>query len=161
MSVAFAAQFMLLLLYRLQNRFSKIRSFVFIRNTFEISHFFTKYPLETALQKAVQKHNIGMGQLTNYGSAFKSFLGSYPNVINKDTTLIIMGDGLNNHNDTKVKYLKEMADKAARTIWLNPEEQKYWYTPSSAIPDYEPICTQMVECATIDQLSDFAKSLIL
>ncbi len=161
MSVAFAAQFMLLLLYRLQNRFSKIRSFVFIRNTFEISHFFTKYPLELALQKAVLKHNIGMGQLTNYGSAFKSFLGTYPNIINKDTTLLIMGDGLNNHNDAKVEFLKEMAEKAARTIWLNPEEQKYWYSPSSVVAEYEPICTQMIECATIDQLSDFAKNLIL
>ncbi len=161
MSVAFAAQFMLLLLYRLQNRFSKIRSFVFIRNTYEISHFFTKHPLEVALQKAVQTHNIGMGQLTNYASAFKSFLENYPNVINKDTTLLIMGDGLNNHNDPKTEYLKRMAEKAARTIWLNPEEQEYWYSPSSAILDYEPICTQMVECATIDQLSDFAKNLIL
>lgn len=161
MSVAFAAQFMLLLLYRLQNRFSKIRSFVFIRNTFEISHFFTKHPLELALQKAVQEHNIGMGQLTNYASAFKSFLESYPNVINKDTTLLILGDGLNNHNDAKVEYLKQMAEKAARTIWLNPEEQQYWYSPSSAIADYEPFCTQMVECATIDQLSEFTKSLVL
>jgi len=161
MSVAFAAQFMLLLLYRLQNRFSKIRSFVFIRNTYEISHFFNKHPLDVALQKAVQTHNIGMGQLTNYASAFKSFLDNYPNVINKDTTLLIMGDGLNNHNNPKAEYLKQMAEKAARTIWLNPEEKQYWYSPSSAILDYEPICTQMVECATIDQLSDFAKNLIL
>lgn len=161
MSVAFAAQFMLLLLYRLQNRFSKIRSFVFIRNTYEISHFFTKHPLEVALQKAVQTHNIGMGQLTNYANAFRSFLENYPNIINKDTTLLIMGDGLNNHNDPKVEYLKRMAEKAARTIWLNPEEKRYWYSPSSAVADYEPICTQMVECATIEQLSDFAKNLIL
>lgn len=161
MSVAFAAQFMLLLLYRLQNRFSKIRSFVFIRNTYEISHFFTKHPLEVALQKAVQTHNIGMGQLTNYASAFRSFIENYPNVINKDTTLLILGDGLNNHNDPKTEYLQQMADKAARTIWLNPEEQEYWYSPSSAILDYEPICTQMVECASIDQLSEFAKNLIL
>jgi len=161
MSVAFAAQFMLLLLYRLQNRFSKIRSFVFIRNSFEVSHFFTKHPLEVALQKAVQKHNIGMGQLTNYASAFKSFLDTYPHVINKDTTLLIMGDGLNNHNDAKVEYLKQMTEKAARTIWLNPEEQQYWYSPSSVIAEYEPLCTQMVECATIDQLSDFARNLVL
>lgn len=161
MSVAFAAQFMLLLLYRLQNRFSKIRTFVFIRNTYEISHFFTKHPLEIALQKAVQTHNIGMGQLTNYANAFRSFLENYPNIINKDTTLLIMGDALNNHNDPKTEYLQKMADKAARTIWLNPEEQQYWYSPSSAVMDYEPICTQMVECATIDQLSDFAKNLVL
>ncbi|MCP4752156.1 MAG: VWA domain-containing protein [Proteobacteria bacterium] len=161
MSVAFAAQFMLLLLYRLQNRFSKIRSFVFIRNTFEVSPLFGMYPLETALQKAIKRYNIGMGQLTNYGNAFKSFLDTYPTAITKDTTLLILGDGMNNHNDPQVKCLKEMAAKAVRTIWLNPEEEKYWYSPSSAISDYAPICTQMVECATIDQLSEFAKNLVL
>jgi len=161
MSVAYAAQFTLLLLYRLQNRFSKIRSFVFIRNAYEISDLFKKYPLEAALKKAISQHHIGMGQLTNYGATFKSFLSSYPGAITKDTTLLILGDALNNGVDPQVEYLKEMADKAARTIWLNPEEEKYWYSSGSAIRDYKPYCTQVVECATIEQLSDFARNLVL
>lgn len=73
----------------------------------------------------------------------------------------ILGDALNNGVDPQVEYLKEMADKAARTIWLNPEEEKYWYSSGSAIRDYKPYCTQVVECATIEQLSDFARNLVL
>ena len=106
-------------------------------------------------------NHIGMGQLTNYGLAFKSFLDNYGNTINKDTTLIIVGDGVNNHNEPKAKYLQEMADKAARTIWLNPEEEKYWYAPSSAMNAYIPVCSDVVECATIDQLSEFTRNLVL
>lgn len=161
MSMAYAAQFMLLMLYRLQKRFSKIRTFVFIRNTYEISHYFNMYPLETALQKAIKTHHIGMGQLTNYGYAFRSFLDGYSKIINKDTTILILGDALSNQTDPKVEALEEMSRKAARTIWLNPEEEKYWYSPTSSIRDYKPYCTQMVECATIDQLSEFAKKLVL
>lgn len=161
MSVSYAAQFMLLLLYRLQNRFSKIRSFVFIRNSYEISHFFTKYPLEKALQKAIKQHNIGMGQLTNYGMAFKSFLDNYSSALTKDTTVLILGDGLNNHNDPRPDYLEEITKKVARSIWLNPEEEEYWYSPSNAMNSYIPICTQVVECATLDQLADFTKNLVL
>ena len=161
LSVAFAAQFMLLLIYRLQNRFSKIRSFIFIRHTYEISNYFSKYPLETALQKAISINHIGMGQLTNYATAFKSFLDKFSNAITKDTTVIILGDAVNNHNDPKPEYLQEITDKAARTIWLNPEEEEHWYTPSSAMMDYKPMCTQVVECATIDQLSEFTRNLIL
>jgi uncharacterized protein len=161
MSVAYAAQFTLLLLYRLQNRFSKIRSFVFIRNAYEISDLFQKYPLESALKRAIKQHHIGMGQLTNYGATFKSFLTNYPEAITRDTTILILGDALNNCVDPQVQYLKEMSEKATRTIWLNPEEEKYWYTSSSSIKDYEPYCTQVVECATIDQLSDFASNLVL
>ncbi len=161
MSVAYAAQFTLLLLYRLQNRFSKIRSFVFIRNAYEISDLFKKHSLETALKKAIKQHHIGMGQLTNYGATFKSFLKSYPNAITRDTTILILGDALNNGVDSQAEYLKQMSEKAARTIWLNPEEEKYWYSSGSAIKDYKPYCTQVVECATIEQLSDFARNLVL
>lgn len=161
MSVAYAAQFMLLLLYRLQNRFTRIRSFVFIRNAFEISHLFEKHPMEIALQKAVKQHHIGMGQLTNYGKAFKSFLDQHASCLSKDTTLLILGDALNNYIDPQVNDFKAMTDKVLRTIWLNPEEEKYWYSSGSAIMDYKPHCTQVVECATVDQLSDFARNLVL
>ncbi|MBU3917248.1 VWA domain-containing protein, partial [bacterium] len=81
--------------------------------------------------------------------------------ITKDTTVLILGDALNNNVDPQVRYLKEISDKSARTIWLNPEEEKHWNSPSSAIRDYEPYCTKVVECATIDQLSDFARKLVL
>lgn len=161
MSVSYAAQFMLLLLYRLQNRFTRIRSFVFIRNAFEISHFFEKHAMETALEKAVKQHHIGMGQLTNYGKSFKSFLDQYSSALTKDTTLLILGDALNNYIDPQVNDFKQMTEKVLRTIWLNPEQEKYWYSSGSAIMEYKPYCDQVVECATVEQLSDFAKNLVL
>lgn len=161
MSVAYAAQFMLLLLYRLQNRFTRIRTFVFIRSTYEVSYLFNRHSLETALQKAVKQHHIGMGQLTNYGRSFKSFVENYSSALTKDTTLLILGDALNNYIDPEVKYFREMTEKVTRTYWLNPEEEKDWYSSGSAIIDYKPYCTKVVECATIDQLSDFARNLVL
>ena len=93
--------------------------------------------------------------------ALEAFERAGAKIINKDTTILILGDALSNQSDPKVETLEEMSRKAARTIWLNPEEEKYWYSPNSAIRDYKPYCTQMVECATIDQLSAFAKNLIL
>lgn len=161
MSVSYAAQFMLLLLYRLQNRFTRIRSFVFIRNPFEVSHFFTRHSLEVALQKAVKQHHIGMGQLTNYGKVFKTFSNQYASALTKETTLLILGDALNNYIDPQVEDFKLMTEKVQRTIWLNPEEEKYWYSAGSAIMDYKPYCTRLVECATVEQLSEFARSLVL
>ncbi|MCP4754409.1 MAG: VWA containing CoxE family protein, partial [Proteobacteria bacterium] len=63
--------------------------------------------------------------------------------------------------DPQVEYFREMTEKALRTIWLNPEEEEYWYSSGSVIMDYKPFCTQVVECATIDQLSEFARNLVL
>ena len=161
MSVAYAAHLMLLLLYRLQYRFTRIRSFIFVRSTYEISHYFREHSLENGLEKAVKQHHIGLGQLTNYGIAFKTFLENYASSLTKDTTLIILGDGQNNQNDPKVEYLKRMSEKVARTIWLNPEEEMYWYTRTNIILQYKPYCDELVECATLEQLSEFVRNLVI
>jgi uncharacterized protein with von Willebrand factor type A (vWA) domain len=161
MSVSHTAQLMLLLLYRLQNRFSKIRSFVFVRDAYEISQFFQRHSLEVALEKAVEKHKIGLGQLTNYGVAFKSFLDRYSTALTKDTTLIVLGDGQNNQIDPQVETMKKIREKVRRTIWLNPEEKKYWCSKTNVTYKYSPYCDHLVECATLEQLSDFARKLVL
>lgn len=161
MSVAYAAHLMLLLLYRLQDRFTRIRSFIFVRSTYEISHYFREHSLEKALEKAVRQHHIGLGQLTNYGIAFKTFLDNYSSSLTRDATLIVLGDGQNNQNDPKAEYLKRMSEKVARTIWLNPEEEKYWYTRTNVTLKYKPYCDELVECATLDQLSDFVRNLVI
>lgn len=160
-SVSYAAQFMILLLYRLQNRFSKIRTFVFIRHSYEISRYFETYPMEKALLKATQDHNIGMGQPSNYGASFKSFFQTYESALTKDTTLLILGDGQNNFNDPMTEHFEKMAQKVERTIWLNPEEEKFWYSSSNSIRHYQPFCDQMIECATLEQLSEFTRNLML
>ncbi len=161
MSVAYEAHLMLLLLYRLQNRFSKIRSFIFVRTSHEISYYFKEHNLETAFEKAVKQHRIGLGQLTNYGIAFETFLGKYTNALDKDTTLIVLGDGENNWNDPKVEAFRRMTERVRRTVWLNPEEEEFWYSATNVVMQYKPYCDDLRECATLEQLTDFVGSLVV
>ncbi len=159
-SVSYAAQFMILLLYLLQSRFSKIRSFVFIRQAYEITSFFESWPLEKAMIKAIESHKIRMGQPSNYGASFNSFLKEYGSSVTPDTTLIIMGDGQNNFNQPQIEGFKTLSERAAKTYWLNPEEEKFWYSASNVSKDYKPFCDQMIECATLEQLGEFTEKLV-
>ncbi|MDX2470525.1 MAG: VWA domain-containing protein [SAR324 cluster bacterium] len=159
-SVSYAAQFMILLLYLLQSRFSKIRSFVFIRQAYEITSFFESWPLEQAMLKAIDSHKIRMGQPSNYGSSFNSFLKDYGSAVTPDTTLIIMGDGQNNFNAPQIEGFKTLSERAAKTYWLNPEEEKFWYSASNVSKEYKPFCDQMIECATLEQLGEFTEKLV-
>ncbi len=160
-SVSYAAQFMVLLLYKLQNRFSKIRTFVFVRQSYEITRFFESYPLEQAMLRALKEYKIGMGQPSNYGLSFQSFRAKWEQILTPDTTLLILGDGQNNFNEPQVEHFEALTKKAARTIWLNPEEEKFWYSASNSIRHYQPFCDELVECATLDQLTEFTRSLVL
>ncbi|NOY52478.1 MAG: VWA domain-containing protein [Deltaproteobacteria bacterium] len=161
MSVAYEAHLMLLLLYRLQDRFSKIRSFIFVRTAHEISYYFKEHNLETAFEKAVKQHRIGLGQLTNYGIAFETFLEKYSSALDKDTTLIVLGDGENNWNDPKVETFRRITERVRRTIWLNPEEEEFWYSATNVVMQYKPYCDDLRECATLEQLTDFVGSLVV
>jgi len=161
MSLAYQAHLMLRLLYRLQDRFSKIRSFVFVRDTYEISYYFKENSMESALRKAVRHHGIGLGQLTNYGIAFESFLAKYSSALSKDTTLIILSDGENNRYDPKVEYLRQITEKVRRTIWLNTKEEKEWYNQTNVIMKYKPYCDELIECGTLEQLSGFVENLVI
>jgi len=161
MSVAYEAHLMLLLLYRLQDRFSKIRSFIFVRSAHEISYYFKEHNLETAFEKAVTQHRIGLGQLTNYGIAFETFLEKYSTALDKETTLIVLGDGENNWNDPKAEAFRRMTERVRRTIWLNPEEEEFWYSATNVVMQYKPYCDDLRECATLEQLTDFVGSLVV
>ena len=62
---------------------------------------------------------------------------------------------------SKEEFFKDITEKVARTIWLNPEEERYWYTQTNVTLKYKPYCDELVECATLDQLSTFVRNLVI
>ena len=53
---------------------------------------------------------------------------------------------------------RQIAARAGRTFWLNPEPRLYWNYGDSVIATYEQHC-QAFECWTTSQLEDFVKAL--
>jgi uncharacterized protein with von Willebrand factor type A (vWA) domain len=160
-SVWNASRFMLNLLYSLQDQFSKVRSFVFVDKLGEVTHFFERYTIDEAIEKALNEAGIPYYHYTDYGSVFKEFYENYLDIVNRKTTFIIIGDGRNNFFFPEEMMLEKIRMRARRVIWLNPEPKGFWGLGDSMMHRYGTQCNEVRECRSLSQLIGFINGLVL
>ena len=160
-SVWSAARFMLNMLYSLQGCFTQVRSFVFVAGLDEVTKIFEDFEINQAIEKVLREANIEYNAATDYGLTFRQFKKDHLDILNKKTTLIIIGDGRSNYSNPEEQILEEMHEKSRRTIWLNPETEYFWYTGDSEMRTFQTYCDEVRPCQNLNQLLDFIKSLVL
>jgi uncharacterized protein with von Willebrand factor type A (vWA) domain len=160
-SVWSAARFMLNMLYSLQDCFTQVRSFVFVAGLDEVTGVFKDCEINQAIDKALKEANIEYNAATDYGLTFRQFKKDYMDILNKKTTLIIIGDGRSNYSNPEEQILDDMRERCRRVIWLNPETRYFWYTGDSEMRAYQACCNEVRPCQNLNQLLEFIQSLVL
>jgi len=160
-SVWSAVRFMLNMLYSLQECFTQVRSFVFVAGLDEVTNVFEDHGINPAIEKVLKEANIEYNAATDYGLTFRQFKNRYMDILNKKTTLIIIGDGRTNYANPEERILDEMRERSRRVIWLNPETQYFWYTGDSEMRTYMEYCDEVRPCQNLNQLLEFIESLVL
>ncbi len=160
-SVWSAARFMLNMLYSLQDCFTQVRSFVFVAGLDEVTGIFKDCDINKAIDKVLKEANIEYNAATDYGLTFRQFKKDYMDILNKKTTLIIIGDGRSNYSNPEEQILDDMRERCRRVIWLNPETQYFWYTGDSEMRAYQDCCNEVRPCQNLNQLLEFIQSLVL
>ena len=160
-SVWSAARFMLNMLYSLQECFTQVRSFVFVAGLEEVTNIFEDHEINQAIEKILKEADLEYNAATDYGLTFRQFKENYMDILNKKTTLIIIGDGRSNYSNPEEQILDEMRERSRRLIWLNPETPYFWYSGDSEMRTYQAYCHEVRPCQNLNQLLDFIKSLVL
>ena len=160
-SVWSAARFMLNMLYSLQDCFTQVRSFVFVAGLDEVTGIFKDCEINQAIDKVLKEAHIEYNAATDYGLTFRQFKKDYMDILNKKTTLIIIGDGRSNYSNPEERILDEMRERCRRVIWLNPETQYFWFTGDSEMQTYQAYCNEVRPCQNLNQLLEFIQSLVL
>ena len=145
-SVARYVRFLLLVLYALKEKVTDLETFAFSNQLVDVGHDLDRLSFDTAMEKIV--HEVGNGS-TDYGRAFTELIGQYDRLIDKRTTILILGDGRNNKGDPGLGAFHEIAAKAKRVIWLCPEHPSSWGSGDSEIMRYRPFCASLTYCSTI------------
>ena len=160
-SVASFARFTLLLVFALQDQFSRVRAFTFVDEVTEVTRAFrpgADVADVMAALTASAAHAARWGR-TNYGRAFHLFEERWADAVGPDTSLLILGDARSNYSDLATDDLKDLAGRARHAWWLNPEHPRHWGTGDSAAPEYAAI-VPMVECRNLTQLGQFVHDLV-
>ena len=159
-SVTSASVFFLSVLHALHDTFRKMRSFVFIERISEVTDIFERERNFKAVSERISS-DAGVADIsgyTDYGRVWSEFLEQVEDDLHPRATVIVLGDARTNGRDPRADVFAQIAARAGRTFWLNPEPRLYWNYGDSVIAAYEQYCTAF-ECWTTAQLEDFVRAL--
>ena len=159
-SVTSASVFFLSVLHALHDSFRKMRSFVFVERISEVTDVFARERNFKAVSEAIGR-DAGVADVsgyTDYGRVWREFLQLVSDDLHPRATVIVLGDARTNGRDPRADVFAQVAARAGRTFWLNPEPQLYWNYGDSVVRAYAPFC-ELHECWTTKQLEDFVKAL--
>ena len=148
-SVAAAARFLLLLLYSLREVMSDLRAFAFSSRLEDVDDLLRGRPFEEAAAGVMER--IGF-RPTDYGRTLLDLESGYLDLIDRRTTLLVLGDARNNRGDPNPASLARLFQRAKRVIWLNPEPRTFWGTGDSEMLRYLPWCHVARVCNTLRHL---------
>jgi len=148
-SVSQAARFLLLFLYSLNEVLAEVRAFAFSDRLVEVSQTLERESAEDAIVQVL--HRIGF-RPTDYGRMLEDFEAGFLDLVDRKTTVIILGDGRSNDTDPRPDLLETIYRRAKRVIWLNPEPRSFWGVGDSEMPRYLPYCQLARVCNTVKHL---------
>ena len=151
-SVRNVSRFMLQFVYSIQDLYSRVRSFIFVADLGEVTKLFEDNEIHSAIDLALRGNMINLYAHSDFGRAFKMFHRDFLSIINKRTTIIVLGDARNNYNLPHEWVLRDMRQRAKQVIWLNPESKLTWGFGDSEMDRYAPYCDLVEECRNLNQL---------
>jgi uncharacterized protein with von Willebrand factor type A (vWA) domain len=160
-SVTSFARFTLMLVYALREQFTRVRVFAFIDDLDEVTRFFRPgVDVVDAVARLDAEAKVrGWYGRTDYGRAFRLFEEHHADAIAARTSLLILGDARSNYGDCGASVLQQLAGRARRSYWLNPERRGAWDTGDSCASEVGAIVT-MIECRNLAQLGDFVRDVV-
>ncbi len=157
-SMRFCSELMLSFLFALQGQVRKTHAFAFIDHLESISEDFNGANADDAIQSVLWRMPSGHYN-TDLGWALDNFNSEYMDTLNSGTTLIVVGDGRNNYNDPRLDIFSNMARRATRTIWLNPEPPVMWHGDSD-MAKYAPLCKNVLKVSNLRELAEAVDKLM-
>jgi hypothetical protein len=145
-SVAAQVRFLLLFLYALHGTVLDLRSFAFSHSLFDVSEPMLALPFDDAMTQILRE--VGGGS-TDYGQAWEDLHHEHLSSIDRRTTLLVLGDGRSNYGNPRLDLFADLAERAARVIWLCPERPGSWGSGDSCMLEYRPWCTAALHCTSV------------
>lgn len=134
-----------------------VRSFAFSDSLLDVTSIVAQEPIETAIVTIMRA--IGF-RSSDYGRALDEFERAHLALVDRKTTVVMLGDGRTNYGDPRVDVVRALRDRAKRVIWLNPENRVAWGTDDSEMLHYLPYCSVARECNRLRHLEDVVENLL-
>lgn len=151
-SMRYCAEFLLTLVYELQDVVAKTDSFIFIDDLVDISMTFEEKQPQEAVSQVLYENPPGYYS-TDLGNSLKTFQRDHMGKVGSKTTVIILGDGRNNYNNPRLDIASDMERRSRRVIWFCPEPPSMWGTGDSDMHQYAPLSSGVYKVSNLRELA--------
>ncbi|MEU2060556.1 VWA domain-containing protein [Streptomyces sp. NPDC013455] len=161
-SVSGFSDFTMLLVQALHDQFGKVRVFAFVNRLDEVTGLLDHGradPDGLGARIRAEATLTGWHGSSDYGMALGEFTERYGGAVGARTTVFVLGDARTNMSDPNLPAVRDIARRARRVYWLNPEPRAQWGTGDSAAPAYADV-VEMHECRTARQLGALIAGLL-
>lgn len=151
-SMRYCAEFLLTLIYELQDQVARTNSFIFISDLTDISMVFEEYDPQTAVERVLVENRPGYYN-TDLGSSLNTFRQEHMSCVSSRTTIVILGDGRNNYNDPRLDIIQDLQRRSRRLLWFNPEPPSQWGSGDSDMHQYAPLSDGVYRVSNLRELA--------
>lgn len=147
------AEFMLRLMYEMQDQVGKARSFAFNDHLEEVSNEFLAFLPDEAIPRVLTRIPPGY-YATDLGYSLQNFVDNHLDAIDRRTTVIVLGDGRNNFRNPRLDMFERIRGRSRRVVWFNPEPRYQWGQGDSDMPQYQGLCAAVHQVSNLAELAD-------
>ncbi len=152
-SMRYCAEFLLTLIYELQDQVARTHSFIFINDLTDISMAFQEHDPRHAVEKVLRENRPGYYN-TDLGHSMDTFKRVHWGCVTNKTTVVILGDGRNNYNNPRIDIMQELMRRGRRLLWFNPESRSQWGSGDSDMLKYAPASHGVYKVSTLRELAN-------
>lgn len=159
-SMRYMVEFLMTLVYELQDQVQKTSSFVFIDDMLDVTMELNERDSQTAVEKILRDNPPGYYS-TDLGNSLNTFQRDHFSAIDSRTTVIVLGDGRNNYNNPRLDIHGDMQRKARRLFWFCPESPVQWGTGDSDMHLYANQADGVFHVRTLRDLANAVDSILM
>jgi uncharacterized protein with von Willebrand factor type A (vWA) domain len=158
-SMRYCAEFLLTLVYELQDVVAKTDSFIFIDDLTDISMVFKEKQPQEAVAQVLMENPPGYYS-TDLGNSLKTFNQEHMSKVTSKTTVILLGDGRNNYNNPRLDIADDMSKRSRRLLWFCPEPPSMWGTGDSDMHQYAPLSDGVYRVTNLRELTNAVDAIL-
>lgn len=131
--------------------------FVFVNHLVPVDRYFSNENV-TAAVESINKKVPSRGIYSNYGVPLKELRYDNTGIINKDTTIVMLGDCRNNKNYSGVEEVEWLSKRASNFFVLNPDPLDKWGQGDSIADLYAKSGATVCRVSSTQDLLTFLES---
>jgi uncharacterized protein with von Willebrand factor type A (vWA) domain len=151
-SMRAVVEFLLRMVYELQDQVASAHSFAFIDDLENIGDDFADHQPDVAIEIVLTRMQPGYYN-TDLGNSLNTLMQHHADTVDHRTTVIFVGDARNNYNDPRIDLMDRIQRRSKRVVWLNPEHPRQWGTGDSDMYQYLPYATAVHRVSNMAELT--------